>query len=125
MEPKTKTVLFILLSFILGIFVGWFLEERVFTIVRNPQGHGPGDFHKILAERLRLDEHQVQQVDSILGIHKQQMDEFRKQTLAVRDTIRIKIRKLLNAEQSKLFDGFIQEMNDREAKRHDHEPVKK
>lgn len=125
MKPKAKTILFILLSFILGIILGWFLEERVFTMKPNSENRGPGDFHKVLAERLHLNDHQIAQVDSILGIHKQRMDEFRKQALAIRDTMRIEIRKILNAGQTKLFDEFIQEMNNREAKKHDHEPVKK
>jgi hypothetical protein len=123
MQPKTKTILFIILSFVLGVAGGWFLEGRVFITARGPEVRGPGDFHKVLAERLHLDQRQIAQVDSILGLHKQRMEEFRKQTLAVRDSIRVEIRKLLNPEQEKLFDGFIQEMNNREARRH--EPPKK
>jgi Spy/CpxP family protein refolding chaperone len=117
MQPKTKTILFVILSFILGVAVGWFLESRVFIMARGGEGHGPGDFHKVLAERLHLDQRQIAQVDSILGEHRQRMEEFRKQTLAVRDTIRLEIRKVLNPEQAKLFDGFIQEINSREARR--------
>lgn len=123
MKPKTKTLLFIVLSFVLGIAVGWFLEDRVFTMVRGSEVHGPGDFHKVLVERLHLDQRQIAQVDSILGIHRSRIDGFRRQTLAVRDTIQMEIRKLLNPEQTKLFDGFIQELNSREAKKH--EPPKK
>ncbi len=123
MQPKTKTISFIILSFILGIAVGWFLEDRVFILAHGPGGYGPGDIHKMMAERLHLDQHQIAQVDTILAGHRPRMEEFRKQTLEVRDSIRTEIRKILNPEQTKLFDGFIQEMNNREAKRH--EPPKK
>jgi uncharacterized protein YneF (UPF0154 family) len=122
MKPKTKTILFIILSFILGILCGWFVQERVFI----KTGHTPPpDFQKMLSERLHLDEHQIAQVDSILDARKQLMDVHRKRMLAMRDTARLEIRKVLNAEQGKVFDEIVQEMNDREAKRHDHEPMKK
>ena len=121
MKPKTKTILFILLSFILGILCGWFAQDRVFIKAE----HTPPDFQKMLTERLHLDERQIAQVDSILDARKKQIDVHRNQMLAMRDTARLEIRKVLNAEQGKVFDEIVQEMNDREAKRHDHEPMKK
>jgi hypothetical protein len=121
MQPKTKTILFILLSFILGIFCGWFIEDHVSI---KPE-HTPGDFQKMLAERLRLDEHQITQVDSLLEIRRQQMDVYRKQMFAMRDTTQMEIRKFLDANQNKLFDAVIQEMNEREAKKREHDAAKK
>jgi uncharacterized protein YneF (UPF0154 family) len=122
MKPKTKTILFIILSFILGILCGWFLQDRVFLkTVHTP----PPEFQKMLAERLHLDEHQVAQVDSILDARKQKMDVHRKQMLAMRDTAQMEIRKVLNADQNKIFDEIVQEMNARDAKKHEHDSQKK
>ncbi|MGD0590187.1 MAG: hypothetical protein ABSA44_05240 [Bacteroidota bacterium] len=87
--------------------------------------HTPGDFQKMLAEQLHLDEHQIAQVDSLLEIRRQQMDVYRKQMFAMRDTTQIEIRKFLDANQNKLFDAVIQEMNEREAKKREHEAAKK
>ena len=120
MQPKTKTIIFILFSFILGILFGWFIHCNI----AFKSEHTPGDFQKMLAERLRLNEHQIIQVDSLLETRRQQMDAHRKQMLAMRDTTQMEIRKFLNADQIKLFDAVIQEMNDREAKRREHEPAK-
>jgi hypothetical protein len=122
MKPKTKTILFIFLSFILGILCGWFLQDRVFIKAdRMP----PPDFQKMLAERLHLDVHQIAQVDSILDVRKQLMDVHRKQMLAMRDTTRMEIRKVLNTDQSKVFDEIVQEMNARDAKKREHDSPKK
>jgi hypothetical protein len=116
MKPKTKTILFILLSFILGILCGWLAQDRVFI----KSGHTPPEFQKMLTERLHLDERQIAQVDSILDARKKQMDVHRKQMLAMRDTTQMEIRKVLNTEQVKSFDAIIQEINIREAKKHEH-----
>jgi uncharacterized protein YneF (UPF0154 family) len=116
MQPKTKTLLFILLSFILGVLCGWFVQDRVFIKV----GHTPPNFQKMLIERLHLDKSQVAQVDSILDARKQQIDVHRKRMLAMRDTTQMEIRKVLSAEQSKIFDSMIQEINDREMKKREH-----
>jgi len=64
-------------------------------------------------------------VDSILEIRRQRMDEYRKQSFALRDTMRIEIRKILNPEQAKLFDDFTREMNERESKRWEKDASKK
>jgi len=122
MKPKTKTILFILLSFILGILCGWFLQDRVFIKAYHMP---PPDFQKMLTERLHLDAHQIAQVDSILDARKQQMDVHRKQMLAMRDTTRMEIRKVLNTDQSKAFDEIVQELNARDVKKREHDSPKK
>jgi hypothetical protein len=120
MKPKTKTILFILLSFILGGLCGWIAQNRVFI----KEGHTPQDFQKMLTERLRLDEHQIAQVDSVLDARKKQMDVHRKHMLAMRDTTQMEIRKVLNADQNKIFDEIVQEMNAHDAKKREHDPKK-
>ena len=121
MKPKTKTILFILLSFILGILCGWFVEDRGLPL----GGHTPPDFQKMLTERLHLDEHQAAQLDSILEARRKQMDVQRTQMLAVRDTTRMEIRKILNSDQLKIFDEILMEKDAREAKKREHDSSKK
>jgi uncharacterized protein YneF (UPF0154 family) len=121
MKPKTKTILFILLSFLLGILCGWFLQDRVFI----KEDHTPPDFQKMLTERLHLDESQIAQLDSILDARKKQMEVQRYQMLAVRDTTRMEIRRILNADQLKIFDEILQEKDAREAKNRVHGSPKK
>ena len=125
MKPKTKTILFILLSFLLGILCGWFLEGRMINKTQFHKGRkGHGDFQKILSERLRLDELQRERVDSVLESRKQKMEIYKKQALAMRDTTRIEIRKILNDEQARLFDELNQEMDTKEVKKWEREPRK-
>ena len=120
MKPKTKTILFILLSFILGILCGWLTQDRVFI----KSGHTPPEFQKMLTERLHLDDRQIAQLDSILEARKRQMDVQRNQMLVMRDSTRIEIRKALNPDQVKIFDGILQEKDAREAKKREHDSIK-
>ena len=112
MKPKTKTILFIIFSFILGVLCGWFVQDRFFLMA----SHKPPDFQKMLTERLHLDNHQVVQLDSVLEVRKKQVDIQWNQMLAVRDTIRMEIHKILNADQTKIFDEILQAKDAREAK---------
>jgi uncharacterized protein YneF (UPF0154 family) len=121
MKPKTKTILFILLSFILGVLCGWFLQDRVFLMADRI----PPDFQKMLTERLHLDEGQVAQLDSILEARRKHMEVQWNQMLAVRDTVRMEIRKILNADQLKIFDEILQQKDAREAKIRPHGSPKK
>jgi 2C-methyl-D-erythritol 2,4-cyclodiphosphate synthase len=86
-----------------------------------PKGRDHGEFLKILNERLRLNEWQMAQVDSILDSRRQKMEIYRRQALAMRDTTRAEIRKVLNIEQGKIFDEFNQEKDQQEEKRREHE----
>jgi hypothetical protein len=117
MQPKTKTILFIIFSFLLGVLVGWFVQDRIFT---KPM-HKHGDFQKMLTERLHLNETQIMQLDSVLEMRKQKMEEQRKQILSMRDSVQSDIRKLLNADQVKLFDEIIREFENKEGQRRERE----
>jgi hypothetical protein len=125
MKPKTKTLLFILLSFVLGIFCGWFLEDRLFSGERHQLLKGPSEFLKVLTQRVHLNDRQVSQVDSILESKRKKMEIYKQYTLALRDSTRQDIRKILDSEQTKLFDGFIQEKDQRDAKNRDDQSLKK
>jgi len=117
MKPKTKTIIFILLSFMIGILCGWFLEDRVFNKMPFQKGRNHSEFLKVLSEQLRLSDSQIAQVDSILESRKQKMEVYKKQALAMRDTTRMEIRKVLNDEQGKIFDELNQEKDREAAKR--------
>jgi len=79
----------------------------------------------MLTERLRLNESQVAQLDSILDARKKQMEVQRNQMLAVRDTTRMEIRRILNTDQLKIFDEILQEKDARDAKKREHDSSKK
>jgi hypothetical protein len=125
MKPKTKTIIFILMSFIIGIFCGWYLEDRLFKNEYHSSVKGPTEFLKVLTQRVHLNELQVAQVDSVLESKRQKMIAFKKQTLALRDTTRQDIRRLLTPDQTKLFDEFVQQKDQQEARQRDHEQAKK
>jgi len=121
MQPKTKTVLFIFLSFLMGILLGWFIENELSP--RAP--HMTGDFEKMLIDRLHLSHNQIGQVDSILDYRRQQVEVYKRQILTIRDSAQAEIRKVLNADQNRTFEEIVKEINEREAKRKESTPPKK
>lgn len=119
MAPKTKTVLFILASFLLGGVAGGWLVGRYggpAAPSRRYQSHG--DFFRSFSDRLKLDARQATVVDSIITYHRNKMNLRRKEILAVRDTLRVEVRKQLNPEQNRLYDDFIREVDQRESRQH-------
>jgi hypothetical protein len=120
MKPKTKTILFILLSFVLGMLAGWFAESHL----NIKPARQPKNFQQILTERLNLDARQIVLVDSILDVRKKQMNLHRKEMLAMRDTLQMEIRKVLSADQNKLFDALIREMDNKDTQKRAHESEK-
>ncbi|MBN1397313.1 MAG: hypothetical protein JXA06_04695 [Bacteroidetes bacterium] len=116
MKPKTKTILFILLSFLLGILCGWFLEDRLSDKTHSKKEREHVQFIEVLSQRLSLSEMQIAQVDSILESRKQKMETCIKDVIAIRDSTRMEIRKVLNDEQARIFDEF-NEKKDREEKK--------
>ncbi len=119
MKSKTKAIVFILLSFLLGIVCGWALEERFFQRMTHERPGGRAGFIKILTERLHLNPGQVNKVDSILESNRNKMEVFKKQVLEMRDTTRMQIRGVLNPDQQKLFDEFNQNIDKEVEKRHE------
>ena len=121
MKAKTKTILFILFSFLLGILAGWIGNDRL----KSRPMHTPRDFQNMLSEKLHFTARQNGLVDSILESHRIEMDAHRKLLFAMRDSIRMEIRKILESDQQQTFDALIQDMNNRESKNHDKETIKK
>jgi hypothetical protein len=121
MGLKTKTFVFIVLSFLLGGVAGAYIGRAYFA----PQmgGHRPtrATMQKQFAERMHLNPVQAVKVDSILEAFRQNFgrvqDGYWQTFHAKRDTLRLSIRALLTPDQNKYFDEYIKEMDGREAKR--------
>jgi hypothetical protein len=122
MGLKTKTFAFIVLSFLLGGVAGVYVGKVYFGVPQTG-GHRPpkAAMQKQFAERLHLNPAQSVKVDSILEVFRQNFGQVQNgywQTFHLkRDTLRLSIRALLDPAQNKLFDEYIKEMDDREAKR--------
>jgi hypothetical protein len=124
MELKTKTFVFIVVSFLLGGVAGGFIGRTYFA--PGPGGHRPPnrvEMQKQFADRLKLTPVQSTKVDSILESFRENFSQVQSHYWqsfhSKRDTLRLSIRALLSADQNKLFDNYIKEMDEREARRRD------
>lgn len=121
MNAKSKTILFILVSFLLGLIAGGFIGMRYFD--GSQRIHRPpnqGEVMKEFSQKLELSERQIRIVDSLLELQRTKIGEFRKQYSEMfksqRDTLRMEIRKHLSEDQNRRYDAYIQEVEEREAK---------
>lgn len=119
MQAKSRTLMLLFVSFLLGGVAGVFVDRTWFS----PSGYrkaSRGDVSKEFAEKLRLRPEQTSAVDSILETHKEKFVGVRKgysEAIKLqRDTLRREIRKLLNPEQNTLYDQYIKEMDERETR---------
>lgn len=109
------------MSFLLGSVAGGFVGAK-FLNARGggSQRHSRGDVMKEFTEKLRLQGNQIAVVDSILESHRTGIDSLRKkfseQFKTERESLRKAIRAVLTPEQNSLYEEYIKEMNDREAK---------
>lgn len=113
MKPKTKTVIILVIAFILGSICGAMLT-RQFSRPMHWSRSAPKGIIKEFSERLQLDARQSTQVDSILELRRQRMEGYRTYMTCVRDSARGEIRKILSEGQSKIFDSYLKEMSERE-----------
>jgi uncharacterized protein YneF (UPF0154 family) len=113
MQPKTKTILFIILCFILGIAGGIVLDQKVLSSHAPVPPPSREDVLKMFADRLHLDNHQVAKIDTILDTYRPTLDMYRKYVRLTRDTLEEEIRKMLSPEQNKLYDDYIKELDHR------------
>jgi len=123
MELKTKTLVFIVLSFLLGGVAGGFIGKNFFSGPTGNRRPSRSEMSKQFNERLKLSPVQSASVDSILESFRQNFSQVQThywQTFhAKRDTLRLSIRALLSPDQNKLFDNYVKEMDEREARRRD------
>ncbi len=119
MEAKSKTLIFIVLSFILGVAAGGYFGASYFTPKRNSRP-SHSSVMKEFSERLKLTGNQPAKVDSILEASRKRFGELRKEYNEIfrgrRDSLRKEIRTILTEEQNELYDRYIKEMDDRESR---------
>lgn len=119
MQAKSRTLMLLFVSFLLGGVAGVFADRTWFA----PSGYrkaSRGDVSREFAEKLKLRPEQTSAVDSILEAHKERFVGVRKgysEAIKLqRDTLRREIRLLLNPEQNALYDQYIKEMDERETR---------
>ena len=121
MEPRRKLILYIIVSFVLGAVGGGFVGSKIAPRHDWSQRRDGPSPMKEFSERLKLDERQTAMVDSILENHRSAFDAIRKSYgktyRTQRDSIRLQIQNILNDEQKELYNDYIREMEQREAKR--------
>ncbi len=119
MQPKSKTLIFILLSFVLGAVGGGYFGASYFTPKRGSRP-SHSNVRKEFVERLKLTGDQPARVDSILELNRKKFGEIRKEYDGVfrlqRDSLRRGIRSILTPEQNPLYDQYIKEMDERESR---------
>lgn len=125
MELKTKTFLFVIVSFLLGGVAGGFIGRTYFAGPENGRRPSRAEFQKQFAKDLKLDSEQEVKVDSLLEFNRNKIGSIQKQYADIyklhRDTLRLEIRKLLTPEQNKLYDERIRKHEEREAKKREAE----
>ncbi len=123
MELKTKTFVFIVLSFLLGGIAGGYIGKTYFGGQMSSRRPSHAEMQKQFNERLKLSPVQSTKIDSILESFRENFSQVQThywQSFHVkRDTLRMSIRALLTGEQNVLFDGYIKEMDGRESRRRD------
>ncbi|MEX2116311.1 MAG: hypothetical protein WEB37_05440 [Bacteroidota bacterium] len=119
MQAKSRTLVLLVVSFLLGGIAGVFVD-RTWLGHSGPRRASQGTVSKEFTEKLKLRAEQTVAVDSILEAHKEKFGSVRKgysETMKLqRDTLRREIRKLLNPEQNGLYDQYIKEMEERETR---------
>lgn len=116
MKPKTKSILIILVTLVIGIAIGFeiseiFAEKRFenFRRIREPKG-----FVRIFDEIIKPDKTQKPVIDSIVLKHHAQVDTLislgRQQLQRQMDSLRIALKPHLTDEQMKNFDNHVERM---------------
>ncbi|MFZ1976715.1 MAG: hypothetical protein WAV76_02060 [Bacteroidota bacterium] len=108
MQPKTKTILFIIFSFLLGVFCGVMISFNLF-VPKKPLTHA--EFMKIFQEHVKLSDTQLAKADSLFLSMKPIMDAHRQEMSHIKDSTRALVKDLLSPEQKLLFDQFYQDLN--------------
>jgi hypothetical protein len=121
MEPKKKTMLFVIVAFVLGGIGGGFVGS-VYKHDRDSYRQRPSraEIQKEFAAKLKLSPDQSAAVDSILESHRKKFEaiqgDYSSVFKAQRDSMRQEIRKLLSPEQNERYTHYVKEMEEREQK---------
>lgn len=113
MKPKTKTLLFILLSFLLGAAGGVAaFDAGIFRMGREGRSN-PQEFRREFHRKLSLDSLQIREVDSLLDAYWARMSVQRDAMMRMRDTLRIEMRRRLTPTQQATYDAMNRQMDAR------------
>jgi 2C-methyl-D-erythritol 2,4-cyclodiphosphate synthase len=111
MKIKIITIMLFLLSFVIGAIGGVFFGSYFFPSKGRFHRESSEEVRKRFYEQVKLNEYQAKQVDSIFASQKSRFDDIRRrhreEFVAHRDTLKMKIRKVLSPEQNALYDEFI------------------
>ncbi|MBP8975504.1 MAG: hypothetical protein KBG83_02205 [Bacteroidetes bacterium] len=97
MQPKTKAIIFIIVSFLLGGICGVILSPVFLEQKPAPPKHH--NFLQLFCDQLNLTTVQKAQVDSILCASKKNIDVHKKAIHGLLDSTRIEIENILTQEQ--------------------------
>jgi hypothetical protein len=113
MKPKTKTLLFILFSFVLGGAAGYVaFDSGIFRPGRSARP-SPQEFRRDFHRKLSLDSLQIREVDSLLDAYWEGMSVHRDAMMRARDTLRAELRRRLTPEQQSTYDAMNRQMDAR------------
>ncbi len=116
MTPKTKTLIVIIASFILGCVVGATLLSGVWrSMTKRP--YDRGNYRTYLYEKLDLDSLQTGRVDSLLDAFRASMNSHKQALQGSRDSLRSEIRALLSEPQKAVYDAIVADMDKRDSRR--------
>jgi len=113
MNPKTKTLLVIFMSFLLGCIVGASMLSGVWRSMTRHSSQRQG-YRTYLYERLSLDSLQMIRTDSLLDVYRSSMNDYRNALQVSRDSLRTEIRSILTEPQQLAYDALIAEMSRRD-----------
>ncbi len=113
MKPKTKTLLFVLLSFVLGGAGGYVGFESGMLRPTRPARMSPQEFRKDFHRKLNLDSLQIREIDSLLDVYWERMSVYRDAMMRDRDTLRVELRRRLTAPQQQTYDAMNRQMDAR------------
>ncbi len=113
MSSKTKAAILIIGCIIIGFILG-ILLDRLFLLKHHPpRKPGLKEYRKEIIERLKLNQTQQIQLDSILSWSQREFKnlsrEFRPKYDSLKNALRDSIKTILNPEQIKKFEEMIKE----------------
>jgi Spy/CpxP family protein refolding chaperone len=133
MKTKTSATLFLALTFLLGGVAGavsqYLYSSRASAARRPPRPPGPQEIVDQMAQDLKLDAGQKEQVKSIISESREKYhrlsQQFRPNYDAIRQETRQQIRAILREDQRSRFEEIVKEMDARfreRSRRGDREP---
>ncbi len=123
MKAKSKSFWVLLLTFVLGIIVGYISREIVLEnqISKFRRLSKPGGLTKMITDEAKLEEEQIRELSPIIGKYDVKMREFRKEGhckfKTLMDSLRVEIAPYLSEEQKASLDRFDKKKKDHSDKK--------